>query len=90
MDMDDREMITPVISSEDAETHAEDRGMAVPILLLIAAIVGYGFYYEFFGADDTPPVDDTRIEAPAVEKSDAAKHAFSVVELNGARDARTL
>lgn len=58
MDVDDGKTVVPVLkggANDDAETHADDRGMMVPILVVIALIVGYGVYYELFVAEDAPP-----------------------------------
>ena len=64
MDGDDGKIVAPVLGGEDAETHADDRGMMIPILLIILFVVGYGVYYEMFVADDEPAPQPT-VEQPS-------------------------
>lgn len=75
MDGDDGHIVAPVLGGEDAETHADDRGMIVPILLIIAFVVGYGVYYELFVAEDEPVAKQPVVEQPSEATTSPASRA---------------
>lgn len=85
METNDGDMVVPVLSGEDPETHAEDRGMMVPILVILAFVVGYGVYYEMFVAEDEPVAKQPAVEQPSDASTPAAPSAVAFRASPGTR-----